>query len=225
MESIIEFITNFVQRPDKVLMDIINNYGYWIYVILFVIIFAETGLIIMSFLMPFLPGDALIFSIGMIAANDEQNHLHIEYIIPLLMVAAILGDNVNYYVGKKFGGWILNRPDSWFLKKKHIEKATEFFNENGKKAIIIARFMPVVRTIIPFICGVTNLNYKTFITYSFIGAVLWVGVISLLGHTLGQFDIVKHNLEKFIFGIILLANMPLIIRIVKAQFNKNKTEG
>ena len=225
MESIIEFITNFVQRPDKVLMDIINNYGYWIYVILFVIIFAETGLIIMSFLMPFLPGDALIFSIGMIAANDEQNHLHIEYIIPLLMVAAILGDNVNYYVGKKFGSWILNRPDSWFLKKKHIEKATEFFNENGKKAIIIARFMPVVRTIIPFICGVTNLNYKTFITYSFIGAVHWVGVISLLGHTLGQFDIVKHNLEKFIFGIILLANMPLIIRIVKAQFNKNKTEG
>ena len=225
MESIIEFITNFVQRPDKVLMDIINNYGYWIYVILFVIIFAETGLIIMSFLMPFLPGDALIFSIGMIAANDEQNHLHIEYIIPLLMVAAILGDNVNYYVGKKFGSWILNRPDSWFLKKKHIEKATEFFNENGKKAIIIARFMPVVRTIIPFICGVTNLNYKTFITYSFIGAVLWGGVISLLGHTLGQFDIVKHNLEKFIFGIILLANMPLIIRIVKAQFNKNKTEG
>ena len=84
--------------------------------------------------------------------------------------------------------------------------------------------MPVVRTIIPFICGVTNLNYKTFITYSFIGAVLWVGVISLLGYTLGQFDIVKHNLEKFIFGIIIVANMPLIIRIVKAQFNKNKQE-
>ena len=224
MEPIIEFITNFVQRPDKVLMDIINNYGYWIYVILFVIIFAETGLIVMSFLMPFLPGDALIFSIGMIAANDDQNHLHIGYIIPLLMVAAILGDNVNYFIGKKFGTWLLNRPNSWFLKKKHIDKATDFFNENGKKAIIIARFMPVVRTIIPFICGVTNLNYKTFITYSFIGAVLWVGVISLLGYTLGQFDIVKHNLEKFIFGIIIVANMPLIIRIVKAQFNKNKQE-
>ena len=224
MQSIIEFITNFVQRPDRVLMDIINNYGYWIYVILFVIIFAETGLIIMSFLMPFLPGDALIFSIGMIAANDQQNHLHIEYIIPLLMVAAILGDNVNYYVGKRFGGWILNRPDSFFFKKKHIEKASEFFEEHGKKAIIIARFMPVVRTIIPFICGVTNLNYKTFITYSFIGAVLWVGAISLLGHTLGQFDIVKHNLEKFIFGIIILANMPLIIRLISSKLSKNKTE-
>ena len=89
MQTIIDFITNFVQRPDKVLMDIINNYGYWIYVILFLIIFAETGLIVMSFIMPFLPGDALIFAVGMIAANDEQNHLHIEYIIPLLMVAAI----------------------------------------------------------------------------------------------------------------------------------------
>ena len=150
--------------------------------------------------MLFLPGDALIFSIGMIAANDEQNHLHIEYIIPLLMLAAIIGDNVNYYVGRKFGGWILGRKDSFFLKKKHIEKATVFFNKNGKKAIIIARFMPVVRTIIPFICGVTNLNYKTFIIYSFIGAVLWVGVISMLGHTLGQFDLVKNSLEKFIFG-------------------------
>jgi len=224
MQTIIDFITNFVQRPDKVLMDIINNYGYWIYVILFLIIFAETGLIVMSFIMPFLPGDALIFAVGMIAANDEQNHLHIEYIIPLLMVAAILGDNVNYFIGRRFGGWVLGRKDSFFLKKSHVKKATVFFNENGKKAIIIARFMPVVRTIIPFICGVTNLDYKTFITYSFIGAVLWVGVISLLGHTLGQFDIVKHNLEKFIFGIIIVANSPLIFRLIKAQFNKNKEE-
>ncbi|WP_313376053.1 VTT domain-containing protein [Chishuiella sp.] len=222
MQSIIEFITNFVQRPDKVLMDIINNYGYWIYVVLFLIIFAETGLIVMSFIMPFLPGDALIFSVGMIAANESQSHLHIEYIIPFLMLAAILGDNLNYYIGRKFGGWVLGRKDSFFLKKKHVEKATIFFNENGKKAIIIARFMPVVRTIIPFICGVTHVNYKTFITYSFIGAVLWVGVISILGYTLGQFDIVKHNLEKFIFGIIILANMPLIIRIIKGQFNKEK---
>ncbi len=223
MQSIIEFITNFVQRPDKVLMDIIASYGYWIYAILFVIIFAETGLIIMSFIMPFLPGDALIFSIGMIAANDEQNHLHIEYIIPLLMVAAILGDNVNYFVGKKFGNWILRKEDSFFLKKRHLDKATAFFNDHGKSAIIIARFMPVVRTIIPFICGTTHLRYRTFITYSFIGAVLWVGAISLLGYTLGQFDIVKNNLEKFIVGIIVLANMPLIIRIVKAQFNKKTT--
>ena len=180
MQTIIDFITNFVQRPDQVIMQMINNYGYWIYAILFFIIFAETGLIVMTFLMPFLPGDALIFSIGMIAANDAQNHLHIEYIIPLLLFAAVLGDNVNYFVGKKFGNWILNKEDSFFLKKKHVEKATEFFNENGKKAIIIARFMPVIRTIIPFICGTTNVNYRTFFFYDFIVAKYFCYVVMML---------------------------------------------
>ena len=222
MQTIIDFITNFVQRPDQIIMQMINNYGYWIYAILFFIIFAETGLIVMTFLMPFLPGDALIFSIGMIAANDAQNHLHIEYIIPLLLLAAVLGDNVNYFVGKKFGSWILNKEDTFFLKKKHIEKATEFFNKNGKKAIIIARFMPVIRTIIPFICGTTNVNYRTFLIYSFIGAVLWVALISILGYFLGGFEIVHKHLEKFIFGIIIFANLPLVIRIIKTKFNKNK---
>lgn len=220
MQSIIEFLSNFVQRPDKVIMQMIDAYGYWIYAILFIIIFAETGLIIMTFLMPFLPGDALIFSIGMIAANDSQNHLHIEFIIPLLMVAAVLGDNVNYYVGRRFGHWILQKEESFFLKKKHLEKATHFFNENGKKAIIIARFMPVVRTIIPFICGTTNLKYSVFLTYSILGALLWVGAISVLGYTLGGFEIVQQHLEKFIFGIIIAANMPLIIRLIKARFGQ-----
>ncbi len=205
-------------------MDFINNYGYWIYVILFLIIFAETGLIIMSFIMPFLPGDALIFAIGMIAASDEQNHLHIEYIIPLLMIAAILGDNVNYYIGRKFGNWLLENPNRFYIKPQHLSKATDFFNENGKKAIIIARFMPVVRTIIPFICGTTRLDYRTFITYSFIGAVLWVGAISILGYFLGQFTFVKENLELFIFGIIIAANSPLIIRLIKARLQK-KTDS
>jgi len=221
MQELVDFIVNFVTRPDRVIMDFINNHGYWIYVLLFVIIFAETGLIVMSFIMPFLPGDALIFAIGMIAANDEQNHLHIEYIIPLLIFAAILGDNVNYYIGRRFGGWLMANPDKFFLKQKHIEKATVFFNEHGKKAIIIARFMPVVRTIIPFICGTTNLRYKTFITYSIFGAFLWVGVISILGYFLGQFNFVKNNLGMFIFGIILVANLPLIIRLVKSRFSKN----
>lgn len=222
MQEIFDFIANFVSRPDKVLMDFINNYGNWIYVFLFLIIFAETGLIVASFIMPFLPGDALIFAIGMIAANDNQQHLHIEYIIPVLMLAAILGDTVNYYVGSRFGNWLLANPGKFYIQPKHIQKATDFFNEHGKKAIIIARFMPVVRTIIPFICGTTKLDYRTFITYSFIGAVLWVGVISMLGYFLGGFAIVQNNLEYFIFGIIIAANLPLISRILKARLSKNK---
>ncbi len=220
MQEILDFIANFVSRPDRVLMDFINHYGYWIYVFLFFIIFAETGLIIASFIMPFLPGDALIFAVGMIAANDQQNHLHIEYIIPLLMMAAILGDTLNYYVGSRFGRWLLAHPGKFYIQPKHIEKATQFFEKHGQKAIIIARFMPVVRTIIPFICGTTKLNYSTFITYSFIGAVLWVGVISLLGYFLGGFTFVQNNLEYFIFGIIIAANLPLITRLLKSRFSK-----
>jgi len=222
MQDIIDFFTNFVSRPDRVLMGFIEAYGYWIYVILFLIIFAETGLIVASFLMPFLPGDALIFAIGMIAANDQQNHLHIEYIIPLLVIAAILGDNLNYFVGRKFGNWLLEHPGKFYIKPAYIHKATIFFNQHGKKAIIIARFMPVVRTIIPFICGTTKVDYKTFLTFSFIGAVLWVGVISLLGYYLGTYDFVQQNLEFFILGIILLANLPLIIRLIKAKLSKNQ---
>ncbi len=224
MQDLFNIISEFISRPDTVLMNFIKNYGNWIYLFLFVIIFAETGLIIASFIMPFLPGDALIFSVGMIAANDQQTHLHIEYIIPLLMAAAILGDTLNYYVGSRFGNWLLTHPNKFFIKPKHIEKATKFFDEHGKKAIIIARFMPVVRTIIPFICGTTRLNYRTFITYSFIGAVLWVGVISLLGYFLGGFSFVQNNLEYFIVGIIVAANMPLIIRLVKSRFTKEKAQ-
>src|SRR5690606_13101334 len=220
MQEILDFIANFVSRPDRVLMDFINHYGYWIYVFLFFIIFAETGLIVASFIMPFLPGDALIVAVGMSAANDQQNHLHIEYIIPLLMMAAILGDTLNYYVGSRFGRWLLAHPGRFYIQPKHIEKATQFFEEHGQKAIIIARFMPVVRTIIPFICGTTKLNYSTFITYSFIGAVLWVGVISLLGYFLGGFTFVQNNLEYFIFGIIIAANLPLIARLLKSRFSK-----
>lgn len=220
MQDLIEFITKFVSRPDQVLFDFINQYGNWIYLLLFAIIFAETGLIIASFIMPFLPGDALIFAIGMIAANDKQAHLHIEYIVPLLILAALLGDNLNYYLGTRFGRWLYSHPNNFFVKPHHLRKATHFFNEHGKKAIIIARFMPVVRTIIPFVCGTAKLSYPTFLTYSFIGAVLWVGVISTLGYFLGGFDFVQKNLEFFILGIILVANLPLITRIVKAQIAK-----
>lgn len=223
MQEIFNTIADFVSRPDKVLLDFINAYGSWIYVFLFLIIFAETGLIVASFLMPFLPGDALIFAVGMISANQEQQTLHIEIIIPLLMLAAILGDTLNYYVGKRFGNWLIENPNKFFIKPSHIKQASDFLDQHGQKAIIIARFMPVVRTIVPFICGTTKLNYSTFIKYSFLGAVLWVGVISLLGYFFGGFEFVQKNLELFIFGIIIAANLPLIIRLFSRLFSKNKS--
>lgn len=221
MQEVFDFLTQFVSRPDQIIMNLIDTYGYWIYVFLFLIIFAETGLIVAAFLMPFLPGDALIFAIGMIAASDAQNHLHLEFIIPLLMFAALLGDNVNYYIGRRFGDWIKANPGKFFIKSKHLNKATKFFEFHGQKAIIIARFMPVIRTIVPFVCGSAKFDYKMFLKYSFIGAILWVGVIASLGFLLGKNKFVQENLELFIFGIIIFANLPLIVRLIKNRFSKS----
>lgn len=216
LESIWTFIIDFVSKPDQVLISIIEKYNNWVYVFLFALIFAETGLIVASFLMPFLPGDALIFTIGLLA---QEESLNIWIVIPLLMFAAVLGDNVNYYVGKRFGDYIMNSEKDRFIKKKHIEKAKHFFDKNGKNSIIIARFVPVVRTIVPFLCGSTKVKYSTFLTFSIIGAFLWVGVIGLLGYNLGKIEWVKENLDLMIWGIIILANIPLIKQIF---FSKKK---
>lgn len=216
LESIWNFIIDFVSKPDQVLLSIIEKYNNWVYVFLFAIIFAETGLIVASFLMPFLPGDALIFTIGLLS---QEESLNIWIVIPLLMFAAILGDNVNYYVGKRFGDYIMNSDKDRFIKKNHIEKAKDFFDKNGKNSIIIARFVPVVRTIVPFLCGSTKVKYSTFLTFSIIGAFLWVGVIGLLGYNLGKIEWVKENLDLMIWGIIILANIPLIKQIF---FSKKK---
>ena len=216
LESIWTFIIDFVSKPDQVLLSIIEKYNNWVYVFLFAIIFAETGLIVASFLMPFLPGDALIFTIGLLS---QEESLNIWIVIPLLMFAAVLGDNVNYYVGKRFGDSIMNSDKDRFIKKSHIEKAKDFFDKNGKNSIIIARFVPVVRTIVPFLCGSTKVKYSTFLTFSIIGAFLWVGVIGLLGYNLGKIEWVKENLDLMIWGIIILANIPLIKQIF---FSKKK---
>jgi membrane-associated protein len=208
--DLIDLLIKFLSQPDQILSKLIEKYDNWIYAILFFLVFAETGLIIMSFVMPFLPGDALIFAIGMIAARGELN---IVIIIPLLIFAALLGDNVNYYVGKKFGSYILNSEKTFFIRKSHILRAQKFFDKNGKNSIIIARFIPVVRTIVPFLSGATYVPYKTFLKFSLIGAVLWVAVICLLGYFLGQIEYVKDHLEKFIILIIIIANIPLLKQI------------
>ena len=216
LESIWSFLLDFVSKPDQVLLAIIEKYHNWVYLFLFLIVFAETGLIIASFLMPFLPGDALIFTIGLLA---QEGSLNIYLVIPLLIFAAILGDNLNYYVGKRFGDYIMNSEKDFFIKKKHLEKAKDFFDKNGKNSIIIARFVPVIRTIVPFLCGSTKVKYSTFLSFSMIGAVLWVGVIGLLGYNLGKIEWVKENLDLMIWGIIILANIPLIKQIF---FSKKK---
>lgn len=216
--DLLDLLIKFLSQPDQILSKLIEKYDNWIYAILFLLVFAETGLIVMSFLMPFLPGDALIFAIGMIAARGE---LDIALIVPLLIIAALLGDNVNYYVGKKFGSFILNSEKTFIIRKSHIARAQAFFDKHGRNSIIIARFIPVVRTIVPFLSGTTNVPYKTFLKYSFIGAVLWVVVISMIGYFLGQIEYVKEHLEKFIILIIIVANIPLLKQFLPKKEVKN----
>lgn len=215
----LDLLIKFLSQPDQILSKLIEKYDNWIYAILFFLVFAETGLIVMSFLMPFLPGDALIFAIGMIAARGE---LDIVIIVPLLIFAALLGDNLNYYVGKRFGSFILTSEKTFIIRKSHILRAQGFFDKHGKNSIIMARFIPVVRTIVPFLSGATNVPYKTFLKFSFIGAFLWVAAISLLGYFLGQIDYVKEHLEKFIILIIIVANIPLIKQFLPRKKAKNE---
>ena len=215
----LDLLIKFLSQPDQILSKLIEKYDSWIYAILFFLVFAETGLIVMSFLMPFLPGDALIFAIGMISARGE---LDIIIIVPLLIFAALLGDNLNYYVGKRFGAFILNSEKTFIIRKSHILRAQEFFDKHGKNSIIMARFIPVVRTIVPFLSGATNVPYKTFLKFSFFGAFLWVAAISLLGYFLGQIDYVKEHLEKFIILIIIVANIPLIKQFLPRKKVKNE---
>lgn len=188
---------------------LVSNYGTLVYIILFLVIFAETGLVVT----PFLPGDSLLFVAGMVVA---QGSLNLWLLIAILIVAAILGDTVNYHIGKFIGPKIFRdeEPINFFLKllkKEHLEKAQTFYEKHGGKTIIIARFVPIVRTFAPFVAGVSKMNYSRFITYNVVGGIIWVTGLTLAGYLLGDFDVVKKNFEKVIFAIILISILPIII--------------
>jgi len=199
---------------DKHLTTFVENYGTLTYLILFAIVFTETGLVIM----PLLPGDSLLFVAGALAAQDKG--LSIFVIIPLLIVAALAGDNVNYFTGKKFGNIIRNKNRILFLKRSHLEKTEQFYAKYGGKTVIIARFIPIVRTVAPFVAGAGSMNYSKYIKYCIAGAILWVGGISLIGFAFGNQDFVKNNFETVIFAIILISLLPPIFEIIRHRFFK-----
>ena len=212
--EILHTLIDFVLHFDKHLTTFVENYGKLTYLILFAIVFTETGLVIM----PLLPGDSLLFVAGALAAQDKG--LSIFIIIPLLIVAALCGDNVNYYTGKKFGNIIRSRERILFLKRSHLEKTEQFYDRYGGKTVIIARFIPIVRTVAPFVAGAGSMNYSKYIKYCVSGAILWVGGISLVGYAFGNQDFVKNNFETVIFAIILISLLPPIIEIVRHRFSK-----
>lgn len=214
---IINFFVQLIKNPNQVISNLLNLYNHWIYLFLFIIIFSETGLIIFSFLMPFLPGDALLFAIGIISA---QGQLNIYIIIILLIIAAILGDNLNFWIGKKMGKWILKKNKIFSINIKYFNKAEILLKKYDKQSIIIARFIPVIRTIIPFLSGLVKIKYNFFLLYSLIGAIIWVMLFILSGYLFGQCNWVKTNIEKIILLIIILANIPLIYQILIKKKDK-----
>ncbi|MCE6988326.1 DedA family protein [Dyadobacter sp. CY323] len=214
MEFIKQFIDIFLHL-DKHLFDIVQEYGTLTYLILFLIVFTETGLVIM----PLLPGDSLLFAAGAIAANQDTG-LNVWLIIVILIVAALMGDNVNYFVGKKFGGEIKKRERILFLKREYLEKTEAFYEKHGGSTVIMARFIPIVRTVAPFVAGAGSMNYSKYIVFCVIGALLWVPSLTLLGFFFGNMEIVKKNFELVIFGIIGISILPMIFGYFRSKFAK-----
>jgi len=212
LESL-HFLVNFILHIDDHLKVIISNYGNQTYFILWLIIFCETGLVIL----PFLPGDSLLFAAGAIVPESDLN---IITLILILLVAAILGDAINYKIGNFLGTKVYTFKDNFFFKQKYLTKTQEFYNKYGGKTIIIARFVPIVRTFAPFLAGVGKMEYRTFAFYNIIGAILWVCSLTLAGYFFGGLDIVKDNFGLVIIAIIIISILPAVVEIIKAKLGK-----
>ena len=215
--EVLKFLFDFVLHIDQHLQTFITDYGTLTYIILFTIVFVETGFVIM----PLLPGDSLLFEAGALAAANPDG-LNIFILIPLLITAALLGDNVNYYVGTVFGKQIRARERILFLKKSHLEKTEEYYQKWGGRTVIIARFIPIVRTVAPFVAGAGSMNYSNYIKYCVVGAILWVAGVSSIGYIFGNLEFVKKNFEIIIFGIIFISLLPPIIEFLRFKLKKSK---
>ncbi len=200
---------------DEYLVQIVNEYGMITYIILFAIIFAETGLVVT----PFLPGDSLIFAAGAIAAKAEMN-INVYYLFLLMATAAILGDAVNYWIGSKVGPRAYT-GEIKLIKKEYIEKTHAFFNKHGGKTIFLARFVPIVRTFAPFVAGVGDMSYGYFLRYNFFGGIVWVGLFLGLGYFFGNIPFVQKNFELVIIGIILVSVVPMVIEYINHKRQKS----
>ncbi len=211
--EVVMFLIDLFLHLDEYLDTIISQYGAWTYGILFLVIFVETGLVIM----PILPGDSLLFAAGTFAALGSLN---VWFLAGLLMVAAILGDTVNYSIGHYLGDRAYNIK---WIKKEYLEKTHAFFEKHGGKAIFLARFVPIVRTFAPFVAGIGKMTYGYFITYNFIGGITWVALFTFAGYFFGNIPFVRHNFEYVIIVIILISVLPMVFEWWKAR-NEAKVE-
>lgn len=210
MDIILNFIDFFIHL-DQYLPVIVEGFGVWVYVIVFIVIFCETGLVVT----PVLPGDSLLFALGALAALGA---LHIEALLILLCVAAIAGDSVNYAIGHYIGPKVFSYEDSRFFKKKYLLKTHEFYEKHGGKTIIIARFMPFIRTFAPFVAGVGAMNYSKFILFNITGGIAWISIFLLGGYFFGNIPIVKSNFTVVIIVIVIISVMPGFIAYARQKF-------
>ena len=210
--DIIMSLVNFILHIDTHLVQLVSTYGVLTYAIIFGIIFIETGLV----LTPFLPGDSLLFATGALAALGSFN---VWLILPLMILAAILGDTSNYWIGHFFGEKMIANPKIP-IKKEHIEKTKAFFEKYGGKTIILARFVPIVRTFAPFVAGVGKMHYATFISYNIVGGIAWVSIFILAGYFFGNMESIKENFSIVVMAIILISVVPMVIEAVKHKLKK-----
>jgi len=209
MEWIKEVI-NFILHIDRYITLLIEQFGQWSYFFLFLIVFCETGLVVT----PFLPGDSLLFAIGAFASKGD---FKIEFIAPILVFAALIGDNVNYFVGKKLGSALFTKEKSRFFNKAYLDKTHIFYEKHGAKTVIIARFVPIVRTFAPFVAGIGAMEYKKFMIFSVLGALLWVTLFLGAGYLFGNISFVQKNFTLVILIIIILSILPGIYELIKAK--------
>jgi membrane-associated protein len=207
MEILAQFI-DIILHLDKHLVLLVESYGVWVYAILFAIVFMETGFVVT----PFLPGDSLLFVAGAVAAAGGMD---VSLVAATLIVAALCGDNVNYWIGRFLGPKVFKHEGNRWLKRENLDRTHAFMEKHGPKAIIIARFVPVVRTFVPFVCGIGRLTYARFLGFSVIGAVIWVGLLVPAGYFFGNLPVVKNNLTAVILLIVFISVLPGIIEYVR----------
>lgn len=211
MEAYLMQFMDLVLHLDLHLPAIMAAYGHFIYAILFIVVFCETGLVVT----PFLPGDSLLFACGALAAAAPEG-MDIKIIIPVFLAAAIIGDACNYFIGEKFGAALLSAKHS-LIKKEHIDKASGFYAKHGNKTIFLCRFVPVVRTFAPFVAGIGKMKYLTFAKYNVLGALTWVFLFIGAGYFFGNIPAVKNNFTMVVLGIVIVSILPMVIEIIRGR--------
>ncbi|MDD3225439.1 MAG: DedA family protein [Clostridium sp.] len=215
--SIIRTLINVLLHLDKYLNVIVQNYGMWTYGLLFLIIFCETGLVFI----PFLPGDSILFATGALASTGSLN---IFTLFVIFFISAVVGDTVNYHIGKRIGNSILEKEDLKFINKEYLIKAQNFYDKHGSMTIVLGRFIPIIRTFVPFVAGVGKMSYSKFIIYNMLGGLMWVTLLLGGGYFFGELPFIKQHFSYVVIAIIIISIVPAIVTFIKEKKNGNNYE-